>query len=121
MRFIGAFLLPFVLVYAHGAAVAWCIYLWEWEDIVTHYCQQYSTDECDGKAYMNAVLDHTDTRYPALPHAPTNIQEMRSVAPTWLKLHFFSSPHTFLSFTTIRQNPRKGWLRGVFRPPAFPL
>lgn len=117
-RCVTALLLPFVLVFTHGSTVAWVIYFWEWEDIVTHYCQEYSTAECDGKAFVNAVLEHKDGRYPALPHAPQNIQEMRSVAARVLSVSFASPYFTYSLFPQNVLFPHRGFLRGVFRPPC---
>ena len=118
MRLVTALLLPFVLVYSHGAAVAWGIYLWEWEDIVTHYCQEYSTSECDGKAFVNAMLDKKDGRYPSLPHAPQNIQEMRAVAARALESRLTTPKTDFLPSTVITSLPHRGFIRGVFHPPC---
>jgi hypothetical protein len=120
-RIITAFLLPFVLVYANGSAVAWCIYLWEWEDIVTHYCQAYSTEECDGKAFVNAVLEKKDNRYPALPHAPQNIQELRSTAARFLHVHLIHYTTHQSSLFEEFSSPHRGYLRDVFRPPCVLL
>lgn len=118
VRLTTALLLPFVLVYAHGAAVVWGIYLWEWEDIVTHYCQEFSTSQCDGKAYVNAMLEKKDSRYPALPRAPQNIQEMRSV-PVHLHKSRLTIPSIDLSpSSVITSPPHRGFVRGVFRPPS---
>lgn len=107
------------MVYANGEAVAWCIYLWEWEDIVTHYCQSYSTEECDGKEYVKAVLEKQDNRYPALPHAPFNVQKMRSTPARNIISVITLTPQIIPHFSATVCMVHRGFVRGVFRPPSM--
>lgn len=115
---IALLLMPFLLVYANGMAMVWLIYQWEWEDIVTHHCQQFSTTECDGKAYVNAVLDARHGDDTSLPRPPSAIQELRALIPT----HVFI-PHSRFAkrcFAVVPvQSPHPGFSLGVFRPPCL--
>ncbi len=118
LHIVAILVLPFVVVYTHGVSVAWLIYLHEWEDIVTHYCQEFSTEECDGKAFVNAVLDAQHDPQNSLPKPPVSIQEMRAIllfaaaqAHKTLVRFFHTDHHT--------DSPLRGYLRGVFRPPCI--
>jgi hypothetical protein len=73
-----------VLVYTEGISVVWCIFVFEQEDIVANYCQQFSLDECDGKAYVVALLDATfldasATNRQSAPKPPVTLPELRAI------------------------------------------
>lgn len=121
-RIIALVLLPFVLVYIHGASVAWLIYEWEWEDILTHHFQTLNpydaSNKARGAAYIHQALEKHDAPVPDAPQPPLEIQELRAV------LHELSAHLPEINFFQSRIIPRatglptRGFFAEVFRPPC---
>lgn len=110
-------LLPCLIVYIHGISVIWLIYQFEWEDIVTHHCQQYSLEECDGKQYINFILDAAPADAQRLPQPPATVDELRAMLQY---NNAITAPQVFCSILlySLPEATHRGFRVKIFHPPC---
>lgn len=121
-RIVTAFLLPLVLVALNGTGLAWCIYEWEWEDILTHHYQHFDpnnpVNKEIGRGYITRVLENNKHGNDStLPKPAATTPDLRAVQSSCaltpipaLSQEILPAPHS--QGTLLR-----GSDRDIFHPP----
>jgi len=119
---VSALTLAFFVVYAHGMAVIWCIYLYEKEDIVIHYCQHLDPTTCDGTQYVLSVLEGSSHKEssPLAPKPPATLQELRAVATNRVLNPTPNHSSRDALVWLVCAVPLRGVAQSVFHPPKAP-
>ncbi|MCS6809496.1 MAG: hypothetical protein RML40_11885 [Bacteroidota bacterium] len=118
-----AFLLPCVLIALNGTGIAWCIYEWEWEDILTHYYQ--SSDPTNpnnkhlGRTFITRILENnkhgSDPTLPKPAAITPDIRAIQVLLPTEP-----APPMSHCRYILFRSkgSVSLGCTREVFHPPT---